>query len=65
MPGPGPGSWLCPCINFVQTGLSIVPASDWTMEAKGAERVEAVGINDKRQLTTVLAGSLAGDFLPS
>ena len=50
-------------INFDQTGLSIVPSSDWTMEAKGAKRVEAVGKDDKRQLTAVLAGSLTGDLL--
>jgi len=35
-------------INFDQTGLSIVPSSDWTMEAKGAMWVEAVGKDDKR-----------------
>ena len=51
-------------INFDQTGLSIVPSSDWTMEAKGAKSVEAVGKDDKRQLTAVLAGSLTGDLLP-
>ena len=51
-------------INFDQTGLNIVPSSDWTMEAKGAKRVEAVGKDDKRQLTAVLAGSLTGDLLP-
>ena len=51
-------------INLDQTDLSVVPASDWTMTVKGAKRVEAVGINGKRQLTAVLAGSLAGDFLP-
>jgi len=51
-------------INLDQTGLNIVPASDWTIAAKGAKRVEAVGNDDKRQLTAVLAGLLAGDFLP-
>ena len=53
-----------PAEFIINLGLSIVPASDRTMEAKGVKRVEAVGINDKRQLTAVLAGSLAGDFLP-
>lgn len=51
-------------INFDQTGLNIVPASEWTMEARGAKRVEVVGKDDKRQLTAVLAGTLTGDFLP-
>ncbi len=31
---------------------------------EGSKRVEIVGVDDKRQITTVLAGSLAGDYLP-
>jgi len=34
------------------------------MAAKGSKRVEVIGKGDKRQLTTVLAGTLDGDFLP-
>ena len=52
-------------INFDQTGLNIVPTSDWTMEAEGSKRVEVIGKDDKRQLTAVLAGTLDGDFLSS
>ena len=52
-------------INFDQTGLNIVPTSDWTMEAEGSKRVEVIGKDNKRQLTAVLAGTLDGDFLPS
>ena len=52
-------------INFDQTGLNIVPTSDWTMEAEGSKRVEVIGKDDKRQLTAALAGTLDGDFLPS
>ena len=51
-------------INFDQTGLNIVPTSDWTMAAEGSKRVEVIGKDDKRQLTAVLAGTLDGDFLP-
>jgi len=52
-------------INFDQTGLNIVPTSDWTMEAEGSKRVEVIGKDDKRQLTAVLACTLDGDFLPA
>ena len=30
----------------------------------GSKRVEIIGVNDKRQITGVFAGTLAGDFLP-
>ena len=50
-------------INFDQTGLNVVPVSDWTMEATGAKRVEVAGKSDKKQLTAVLADSLSGEPL--
>ena len=34
------------------------------MELKGAKRVTIAGISDKRQITAVLRGTMAGDFLP-
>ena len=49
-------------INFDQTGLNIVPTSDWTMEVVGAKTVEIAGKNDKKQLTAVLGGSVVGIF---
>ena len=33
------------------------------MEKEGSKRIQIVGIDDKRQLTAVFTGSLAGDFL--
>ncbi len=50
--------------NWDQMGISIVPGSSWTMEAKGSKRVEIVGISDKRQITTVSGGTMTGEFLP-
>ena len=50
-------------INWDQTGIHYVPVSDWTMKKEGSKRIPIVGIDDKRQLTAVFAGSLAGDFL--
>ena len=49
-------------LNWDQTGIKIVPSSTWTMERQGSKRVEAVGVNDKRQITAVFCGSLVGDF---
>ena len=34
------------------------------MEKEGAKRVELVGIDDKRQITAVFAGTMGGHFLP-
>ena len=50
--------------NWDQTGISIVPGSTWTMEDKGSKRIEIVGISDKRQITALFCGTLAGEFLP-
>ena len=51
-------------INFDQTGLNIVPVSDWTMEVEGSKRVEVASKDDKKQITAVLGGSCVGHFLP-
>ena len=34
------------------------------MEKQGSKRVKIIGKDDKRQITVVLAGTMAGDFLP-
>ena len=34
------------------------------MENEGSERIEITGADDKRQITTVFAGTMVGDFLP-
>ena len=51
-------------VNWDQIGIKYVPVSQWTMERKGAKRVEVQGVDDKRQITAVFGGSLTGDFLP-
>ena len=51
-------------INWDQTGLSIVPTGDWTMEKEGAKIVPIAHSDDKRQLTAVLAITAAGEYLP-
>ena len=51
-------------LNWDQTGINYVPVGSRTMEVEGARRVEIAGKDDKRQLTAVFGGSMAGDFLP-
>ena len=34
------------------------------MAQKGAKRIEMIGLDDKRQITAVVCGTLSGDFLP-
>ena len=51
-------------INWDQTGINYVPVSQWTMAKEGLKRVEVAGVDDKRQITAMFAGSLSGDFLP-
>ena len=51
-------------LNWDHTGINIVPSSTRTMEAKESKRVEAVGLNDKRQITAVFCAALSGEFLP-
>ena len=52
-------------INWEQTGLSIVPTADWTMEKEGAKVVPIAHSDDKWQLTAVLAITAGGEYLPS
>ena len=51
-------------LNWDQTGLNLIPSSSWTMEQRGARRVEIIGLNDKRMIIAVFCGTLCGDFLP-
>ena len=50
-------------INWDQTGINYVPASNWTMEQVGLNQIETVGKDDKQELTAVFGCSMAGDFL--
>ena len=51
-------------INWDQAGVNLIPSQNWTMEQQGSSRVEIAGINDKRQVTLTLAGSMSGELLP-
>ena len=51
-------------INWDQTGLYLVPSSNWTMAEKGKKRVSIRGLRDKQMITRVFCGSMIGEFLP-
>ena len=51
-------------INWDHTGIHYVPVGSWTMAKEGSKRVEITGIEDKRQITAVFAGTMSGKFLP-
>ncbi len=38
-------------LNWDQSGIKLVPSSNWTLEKQGSKRVELTGMNDKRQIT--------------
>ena len=51
-------------LNWDQTGLRLVPASNWTMANKGSKCVEIKGTEDEGQITAVFCGTLRGEILP-
>lgn len=51
-------------LNWDQTGVKLVPVSDWTMESQGSRQVSIVGIDDKREMTVLVTTSLSGTLLP-
>ena len=47
-------------INWDQTGLPVVPTGQWTMHHAGEKVVPIANVDDKHQITAVLAATLAG-----
>ena len=45
-------------MNWDHTGINIVPGCPWTMEEKGAKRVDCVELDDKRQITVVICATV-------
>ena len=46
--------------NCDQTGVKLVPMSSWTMAQGGSKQVLVVGVEDKREITLVLAVTVSG-----
>ena len=52
-------------INWDQTNSKYVPAKEWSMDTKGAKQVPIFGLEDKREMTVLLAVTSSGDLLPT
>ncbi len=50
-------------INWDQTPIHIVPTGEWTMHQSGAKIIPIANLDDKRQITAVLATSIKGQYL--
>ena len=51
-------------VNWDQTGVNMVPGGQWTLESVGSKQVTIAGLDDKRQITVVLAATKDGNILP-
>lgn len=51
-------------INWDQTPIYYVPTGEWTMNREKEKMIPIANSDDKRQITTVLAVTLRGEFLP-
>ena len=49
--------------NWDQTGVKLVPVSSWTMAQSGSKQIPVVGLEDKREITVLLAATAAGTLL--
>lgn len=50
-------------VNWDQTAVHYIPCGEWTMAETGSQNVNITGLDDKREITAVLAGSVSGRFL--
>lgn len=50
--------------NWDQTGLQLVPTSEWTMELSGSQRVSIAGSENKKEITALIFVSVTGAVLP-
>ena len=50
-------------IKWDQTEAKFVPTSQWTLEQQGVKQVDVTGLDDKREMTVLLACTLSGSLL--
>ena len=50
--------------NWDQTGVKLIPVSSWTMAESGLKQIPVVGLEDKREITVVLAATATSTLLP-
>ncbi len=51
-------------VNWDQTGISMVPASNYSLAPKGARDIAVFGQDDKRQITVGVTCCVTGELLP-
>jgi hypothetical protein len=51
-------------VNIDQTGVKLIPISEWTMDQKGKRQISVLGLEDKREITALLGISLGNKLLP-
>ena len=49
--------------NWDQTGIKLIPVSDWAMAEEGSKQVEVRGWDDMREITAFLTATLYGQLL--
>ena len=49
--------------NWDQTAVHYVPTGEWTMHQQAEKIIPIASVDDKQQITTVLAVTLTGEFL--
>ena len=50
-------------LTFDQTDTKMVPVSDWTLEVQGSKQIDTIGLENKREITVLLAISLTGELI--
>ena len=48
-------------INWDQTAFHLVPVSAWTISRQGAQSIRIAGLDNKREITVIIAVTLAGE----
>lgn len=51
-------------INWEETGVHLLPTAQYTYEKEGAKQVMVDSKDDKREITCVIASTMAGELLP-
>lgn len=55
----------CLIINWDQTAIHLVQCGQWIMNQSGENNINITGLDDKREIASLLAGSAQGDFSPA
>ena len=50
--------------DWDQIGVKLVPDSSWTMAEGGSKQIPVVGMDDKREITLLIAATAAESLLP-